>query len=81
MSRRLAIMKAACEEFGMKLVEETAPDPTSDVGVSGAQAYILEKVPEWVGKYGEKAAYFCTNDAHTESSTAATSSRLTCPLP
>ena len=66
MSRRLAIMKAACEEFGMTLVEETAPDPTSDVGVSGAQAYILEKVPEWVGKYGEKAAYFCTNDAHTE---------------
>lgn len=32
----------------------------------GAQAYILEKVPEWVNKYGEKAAYFCTNDAHTE---------------
>ena len=45
---------------------ETAPDPTSDVGVAGAQAYILEKVPEWVNKYGEKAAYFCTNDAHTE---------------
>ena len=66
MSRRLAIMKAACEEFGMKLVEETAPDPTSDVGVSGAQAYILEKVPEWVQKYGQNAAYFCTNDAHTE---------------
>ena len=66
MSRRLAIMKAACEEFGMTLVEETAPDPTSDVGVSGAQAYILEKVPEWVQKYGQNAAYFCTNDAHTE---------------
>ena len=48
MSRRVAIMKAACEEFGMEFVLETAPDPTSDVGVSGAQAYILEKVPEWV---------------------------------
>ena len=59
-------MKAACEEFGMKFVMETAPDPTSDVGVAGAQAYILEKVPEWSKTYGEKAAYFCTNDAHTE---------------
>ncbi len=66
MSRRLAIMKAACEEFGMKLVEETAPDPTTDVGVAGAQAYILEHVPEWVEKYGTNSAYFCTNDAHTE---------------
>ena len=66
MSRRVAIMKAACEEFGMKFVLETAPDPTSDVGVAGAQAYILEKVPEWSKTYGEKAAYFCTNDAHTE---------------
>ena len=66
MSRRVAIMKAACEEFGMKFVMETAPDPTSDVGVSGAQAYILEQVPAWVEKYGQKAAYFCTNDAHTE---------------
>lgn len=66
MSRRVAIMQAACEEFGMKFVLETAPDPTSDVGVAGAQAYILEKVPEWVEKYGQNAAYFCTNDAHTE---------------
>ena len=66
MSRRVAIMKAACEEFGMQFVLETAPDPTSDVGVPGAQAYVLEKVPEWVDKYGKNAAYFCTNDAHTE---------------
>ena len=66
MSRRVAIMQAACDEFGMKFVLETAPDPTSDVGVPGAQAYILEKVPEWVEKYGQNAAYFCTNDAHTE---------------
>lgn len=66
MSRRVAVMKEACKEFGMEFVLETAPDPTSDVGVAGAQAYILEKVPEWVSKYGENAAYFCTNDAHTE---------------
>ena len=66
MSRRVAIMKAACEEFGMTFVMESAPDPTTDVGVPGAQAYILEHVPEWVEKYGTNSAYFCTNDAHTE---------------
>ena len=66
MSRRAAIMQAACEEFGMEFVQETAPDPTSDVGIPGAQAYILEQVPVWVEKYGQNAAYFCTNDAHTE---------------
>ncbi len=66
MSRRVAIMKAACEEFGMSFVMESAPDPTTDVGVPGAQAYILEHVPEWIEKYGTNSAYFCTNDAHTE---------------
>ncbi len=66
MSRRVAIMRKTCEEFGMTFVLETAPDPTTDVGVAGAQAYILEKVPEWIEKYGKNAAFFCTNDAHTE---------------
>ena len=66
MSRRVAVMKAACEEFGMNFVLETAPDPTTDVGVPGAQAYILEHAPEWIEKYGQNSAYFCTNDAHTE---------------
>ncbi len=66
MSRRAAIMKATCEELGMKFVMETAPDPTSDVGVAGAQQYILEQVPAWIEKYGQNAAFFCTNDAHTE---------------
>ncbi|OON85343.1 hypothetical protein BXO88_12565 [Oribacterium sp. C9] len=66
MSRRVAIMKAACEEFGMEFVMESAPDPTTDVGVPGAQAYIAEHVPEWIEKYGKDSAYFCTNDAHTE---------------
>jgi hypothetical protein len=66
MSRRVAIMRATCEELGMKFVLETAPDPTSDVGMAGAQQYVLEKVPAWVQQYGKNAAYFCTNDAHTE---------------
>ncbi len=65
-ARQVAIMKAACEEFGMKFVMEEAPDPTTEVGVPGAQSYILEHAPEWVAKYGQNSAYFCTNDAHTE---------------
>ena len=63
---RRQIMEAACKDLGMKFVFETAPDPTSDVGVAGAQQFILEKVPAWIEKYGKETAFFCTNDAHTE---------------
>ena len=66
LSRRRAIMEAACKDLGLKFAFETAPDPTSDVGVAGAQQFILEKVPAWLNKYGKKTAFFCTNDAHTE---------------
>lgn len=66
LGRRRAIMEAACKDLGVKFVFETAPDPTSDVGVAGAQQFILEKVPQWVKKYGKETAFFCTNDAHTE---------------
>ncbi|HOO64600.1 MAG TPA: DUF3798 domain-containing protein [Synergistaceae bacterium] len=66
LSRRRNIMKAACEDLGLKFHFETAPDPTSDVGVAGAQQFILEKVPAWLEKYGKDTAFFCTNDAHTE---------------
>ena len=66
LSRRRAIMEAACKDLGLKFAFETAPDPTSDVGVAGAQQFILEKVPAWVQKYGKATAFFCTNDAQTE---------------
>ena len=65
-STRRDIMERTCKEFGMKFVFETAPDPVSDVGVAGAQQFILEKVPAWIEKYGKNAAFFCTNDAQTE---------------
>lgn len=65
-SRQVAIMKAACDEFGLNFVMEEAPDPTTEVGVPGAQEFILEQAPLWVSKYGQNSAYFCTNDAHTE---------------
>jgi hypothetical protein len=69
LGRRRSIMEQACKDLGIKFAFETAPDPTSDVGVAGAQQFILEKVPAWLKKYGpngEKVAMFCTNDAHTE---------------
>ena len=66
LSRRAAIMRETCKDLGMQFIMETAPDPTSDVGVAGAQQYILENVPAWVEKYGKDSAFFCTNDAHTE---------------
>ena len=66
LGRRRAIMEQACKDLGIKFVFETAPDPTSDVGVAGAQQFILEKVPAWVQKYGKNTAFFCTNDAQTE---------------
>ena len=66
LGRRRAIMEAACKDLGIQFVFETAPDPTSDVGVAGAQQFILEKTPAWVAKYGKDTAFFCTNDAHTE---------------
>ncbi|MEG1911459.1 MAG: DUF3798 domain-containing protein [Cloacibacillus sp.] len=65
-SRKRAIMEAACKELGVKFNFETAPDPVSDVGVAGAQQFILEKVPAWLKKYGKNTAFYCTNDAQTE---------------
>ncbi|MEW6550232.1 MAG: DUF3798 domain-containing protein [Spirochaetota bacterium] len=66
LGRRRAIMEEAAKDLGIKFAFETAPDPTSDVGVPGAQQFILEKVPQWIEKYGKDTAFFCTNDAHTE---------------
>ncbi|MBU3143278.1 DUF3798 domain-containing protein [Clostridium sp. CF012] len=66
LSLRKNIMEQACKDLGIKFVFETAPDPTSDVGIPGAQQFILEKMPAWVEKYGKDTAFFCTNDAQTE---------------
>ena len=66
LGRRRAIMEQACKDLGIRFVFETAPDPTSDVGVPGAQQFILEKTPAWIQQYGKDSAFFVTNDAHTE---------------
>lgn len=59
-------MEATCDKIGMEFAMETAPDPTSDIGIPGAQNFILEQMPAWVQKYGKDTAFFATNDAHTE---------------
>ncbi|MBI5070750.1 MAG: DUF3798 domain-containing protein [Deltaproteobacteria bacterium] len=66
LTRRRMIMEQAARDLGLTFVFETAPDPTSDVGVVGAQQFMLEKVPQWVRKYGKETAFYATNDAHTE---------------
>ncbi|MDR2079326.1 MAG: DUF3798 domain-containing protein, partial [Treponema sp.] len=63
---RRQIFEEACKDLGLKFVFITAPDPTSDVGIAGAQQFILEQTPQWVAQYGQKAAFFVTNDAHCE---------------
>lgn len=61
-SRRDLFMKT-CDELGIQFVNATAPDPTGDSGLSGAQQFILEDVPKMVAKYGKDTAFFSTNCA------------------
>ena len=65
-SRMRDIMKVACKDLGLKFVSIGAPDPTSEVGVAGAQQFILEKVPAWIEEYGKHTAFFATNISHHE---------------
>lgn len=55
------LIREKCEELGLEFVDATAPDPTGDSGVSGAQMFILEDVPKMVEKYGQNTAFFSTN--------------------
>lgn len=57
------LIKENCEALGIQFVDATAPDPTGDAGLSGAQMFILEDVPKMVAQYGEKTAFFSTNCA------------------
>ncbi len=58
---RRELMVAKCKELGIEFVDVTAPDPTGDAGVSGAQQFIIEDVPRQVAKYGKDTAFFSTN--------------------
>lgn len=63
LSSRRELMKKKCAEIGLEFVDATAPDPTGDSGVPGAQQFILEDVPKMVAKYGKDTAFFSTNCA------------------
>lgn len=54
-------MKQYCAENGIELVDVTAPDPTGDSGITGAQQFILEDVPRQIEKYGKDTVFFTTN--------------------
>ena len=58
---RRALFEETCKAKGIEYVEATAPDPTGDAGVSGAQQFILEDVPRKVQEYGADTAFFATN--------------------
>lgn len=61
LAARRDLMKETCEEIGLEFVDATAPDPTGDAGVSGAQQFILEDVPRKIEEYGKDTAFFSTN--------------------
>ena len=59
---RKALLEENAAALGIEYVEATAPDPTGDAGVAGAQQFILEDVPAKLKKYeGKKVAFFTTN--------------------
>ncbi len=60
-SARQALFKERCAELGIEYVEATAPDPTGDAGVTGAQAWVTENIKVYVDQYGKDTAFFCTN--------------------
>lgn len=61
LSARRDLMKDSCDAIGLKFVDATAPDPTGDAGVPGAQQFILEDVPRKVAEHGKNTAFFSTN--------------------
>ncbi len=59
---RYNILTEECEDAGIELVFRSAPDPTGDAGMTGAQNFILEDVPLVMQEYaGKKVAFFTTN--------------------
>ena len=60
-SARQQLFKENCAALGLEYVEATAPDPTGDAGVTGAQAWVTENIKVYVDQYGKDTAFFCTN--------------------
>ena len=66
LSGRRDLLKETAAKLGITFVEATAPDPTSEAGVPGAQQFINEDVPKMIEKYGKDTAFFSTNCAMQE---------------
>ncbi|WP_040212507.1 DUF3798 domain-containing protein [Clostridium polynesiense] len=66
LAMRRDILKDTCSKLGLEFVDATAPDPTGDAGVPGAQQFILEDVPRKVKELGKDTAFFSTNCAMQE---------------
>lgn len=58
---RAKIMQQKCEQLDIQFVEETCPDPMGDLGIAGAQMFIMEDIPRKVQKYGKDTCFFNTN--------------------
>lgn len=61
LAMRRDLFKETCAKLDIKFVDATAPDPTGDAGVPGAQQFILEDVPRKVAELGKETAFFSTN--------------------
>ena len=66
LAQRRDIMAKECEKRGMKFHFVTAPDPTGEQGLPGAQQFILEDVPRELQRYGPATAFYSTNDGMQE---------------
>lgn len=58
---RAKIMQQKCKELNIAFIEETCPDPMGDLGIAGAQMFIMEDIPRKVQKYGKDTCFFNTN--------------------
>jgi hypothetical protein len=87
LAERRDLFKEECEKLGLKFVDATAPDPTGDAGIPGAQQFILEDVPRKVKEYGKNTNFFSTNCAMQEPlikaclETGAIDAQQCCPSP
>lgn len=61
LAARRDLLRENSEAAGLIFVDATAPDPTGDSGVAGAQQFILEDVPRKVSEYGRDTVFFSTN--------------------
>jgi Protein of unknown function (DUF3798) len=66
LKQRKDLMEQECKKRGMNFYFVTAPDPTGESGLPGAQQFILEDVPRQLKKLGPQTAFYSTNDGMQE---------------